>query len=97
MGVGFPMFSVAEVLPSGATLMASGTSPWLGGVLRDNTSVFSIAVGGEAGGGDSLSIMCEPSKFPEDDDCRGRSRAGLQYVIMCVRITRHKAGYLHYP
>ena len=68
MGVGSPMFSAAGVSPFGAILAASCTSPCPGRVLRDNTSVLSVAVGEEAGGGDSLSIMFGPSEFPVVED-----------------------------
>ena len=68
MGVGSPMCSVAEVSPFGTVLAAFGTSPCSERVLWDDTSVLSAAVGEEAGGGDSLSIMFEPSEFPEEED-----------------------------
>ena len=48
MGVDFPLSLSIEVLPSAATFTASCTSPWPGEVLWDNTSVLSVAVGGEA-------------------------------------------------
>ena len=81
MGVGSPMFSAAEVSPFGTILAASGTSPYSGRVLWDDTSVLSAAVGEEAGGGDSLSIMFGPSEFPEEEDRWGRTLTGLQHTI----------------
>ena len=51
--------------------------------------------GGEAGEGDSLSIMFGPSEFPEDEDRWGRSRAGLQHAIQRVKTTRRKTGYIY--
>ena len=81
MGVGSPMFSAAEVLPSGTVWVASRTSPWPGEALRDNTSVSSVVVGGEARGGVSLSTISGAREFPEDDDSWGSSWAGLKHVI----------------
>ena len=49
-------------------LAASGTSPYSGRVLWGDTSVLSVVVGEEAGGGESLSIMFGPSKFPEEEE-----------------------------
>ena len=66
------MCPVAEVSPSGAALMASCVSPWPGEVLRDSTSVLSMALGEEAAGRDPLSITLGSSEFPEDKD-RSRS------------------------
>ena len=74
------MFSAAEALPSGAVSAVFRTSPWPGEVLWDNTSVSSVARGGEARGGVSLSIISGANEFPEDDDCWGRSWAELKYV-----------------
>ena len=70
MGVGSPMF-----------LAAFGTSPYSGRVLWDDTSVLSAAVGEEAGGGGSLSIMFGPSKFPEEEDRWGRTLTRPQHTI----------------
>ena len=81
MGVVPPMFSAAEVLPSGAVSAAFRTSPWPGEVLWDNTWVSSAACGREAHGGVSLFVIFGAKDFPEDDDCWGRSRAGLKYII----------------
>jgi hypothetical protein len=41
-----------------------------------------VACGGEARGGDSLSIMSGAKEFPEDNDCWGRSWAGLKIIDM---------------
>ena len=70
MGVGSPMF-----------LAAFGTSPCSGRVLWDDASVLSAAVGEEAGGGDSLSIMFGPSEFPEEEDRSGKTLTELQHTI----------------
>ena len=86
MGVVPPMFSAAEVLPSGAVSAAFRTSPWPGEVLWDNTSVSSAACGGEARGGVLLSIISGANEFPEDDDCWGRSRAGLKHIMICYNL-----------
>ena len=67
----------AEVLPSGAALVASRVSP-RPGILRDNTSVSSMALGEEAAGRDPLSITFGSSEFPEDEDRSRSERAGLQ-------------------
>ena len=48
--------------------------------LRDDTSASSALGGGEASGGDSLSIISGAKEFPEEDDCWGRSRAELKYI-----------------
>src|SRR5215216_3220078 len=90
MGVGPPMFSVAEALPSGAVLTDSRTSPFPGEVLWDSTSVSSAVGGGEARGGVSLSIISGSKEFPSDDDCWGRSLARLKSTPYNVLDYNHK-------
>ena len=82
------MCLAAKVSPSGATLMASCVSAWPGEVLRDNTSVSSMALGEEAAGRDPLSITFGSSEFPEDEDRWRSERAGLQRMIQHVKTTK---------
>ena len=77
MGICSPLCSAAEASPSGAALVASYVSPWPG-ILWDNTSVLSMALGEEAAGRDPLSITYGSSEFPEDEDRSRSERAGLQ-------------------
>ena len=79
------MCPTVEVSPSGATLMASCVSPWPGEVLRDSTSVLSMALGEEAAGRDPLSIIFGSSEFPEDEDRWRSELAGLQRMIQHVK------------
>ena len=68
MGICSPMCLEAEILPPGATMMASCVSTRPGKVLRDSTSASSVALGEEAAGSDPLSITFGSSEFPEDED-----------------------------
>ena len=81
MGVGPPISSEVEVLPSDVVFTASRLSPWPGKALQDKTSVSSTAVGGEARGGVSLSPIPGSSEFPEDEDRWRWALAGLQRMI----------------
>ena len=78
------MCPAAEVSPSGATLTASYGPPWPG-VLRDNTSVSSMAWGEEAVGRDPLSITFGSNEFPEEEGRPSSERAGLQRMIQYVK------------
>ena len=80
MGIFSPMCSAAKVSPYGTTLTASCVSP-RPGVLWDNTSVSSMALGEEAAGRDPLSITFGCSEFPVDEDRWRTERAGLQHMI----------------
>jgi hypothetical protein len=52
---------------------------WSGEILRDDTSESSTLRGEDACGGVSLSII-SGSKSPDEEDCWGSERAGLQNI-----------------
>ena len=78
IGAASPRSSATEVLTSGALSTASFAPSRPGEVLRDDTSVSSMAIGEGARGGVSLSAISGGREFPSDNGVCGSSRGGLK-------------------
>ena len=77
-GDAVPRSATSEVLTSGAFWTASFAPPRPGEVLRDNTSVSSMAVGEGARDDASLSSCSGGREFPSDEGVFKISWGGLQ-------------------